>query len=284
MSRRRREGRILGLALTGVAWETEGNVIASQAVGLPAPGLSLAEATPFLRDGLQAALSSARGAMPAAGARHVVVVAGSLARHWLMVPPANAGSLKELQQVAQVRCSQLFGSLPADWVLAGDWDASHPFVCAALPRWVVDTVRTDWTEQPALSTVLSLWISQAQAVLPSRGWCCLNTPGHGAILGLDGGRIVSLRIHPWSAAADPATRRAGLVLELQRELLRRGTALGDTIRWIGSEQSVPGAGALPGVRFEHLPLPWDAQAVPEYLSADEAGLAVWVARQSGAGR
>ena len=69
-----------------------------------------------------------------------LVFAPSVLRHWLQTPPAQVASLRELRDVAQARCTQLFGTVPstnntpAQWTVSAQWHASQPFVCTAISR------------------------------------------------------------------------------------------------------------------------------------------------------
>lgn len=63
-----------------------------------------------------------------------VIASHRVAVHWTQVPADGLRSLDELRQAAAARCVMLFGGGLQDWWLAADWQASRPFVCAALHR------------------------------------------------------------------------------------------------------------------------------------------------------
>lgn len=63
-----------------------------------------------------------------------VIASHRVAVHWTQVPPEDLRSMDELRRAAATRCALLFGGVASDWWVAADWQASRPFVCAALRR------------------------------------------------------------------------------------------------------------------------------------------------------
>lgn len=78
--------------------------------------------------------------LPAAARTVDVIVGLRVAVHWLLTPPPGLRSLEELQQLARLQCAQGFGGTAESWQVAGDWQASRPFVCIGLPRAQMDAL------------------------------------------------------------------------------------------------------------------------------------------------
>jgi hypothetical protein len=62
-----------------------------------------------------------------------VTVDDGLARSFIVTPPSGAQSLRELQATAAARFAVLYGESTEQWLLAGDWQATPPFIASALP-------------------------------------------------------------------------------------------------------------------------------------------------------
>lgn len=106
-----------------------------------------------------------------------VIASHRVAVHWTQVPPDNLRSLDELRRAAAARCALLFGGVAGDWWLAADWQASRPFVCAALHR-----TRMGHLEQ-ALRERRWVWHWHSAAMLlaqsppsPQAGWVAARSP------------------------------------------------------------------------------------------------------------
>jgi hypothetical protein len=69
------------------------------------------------------------------------VVGDSLARHFIVVPPRNASRLADLRALAAVRFANLFGEEAERWTIVAHWDATHPFLCAAVPTCVLEQLK-----------------------------------------------------------------------------------------------------------------------------------------------
>lgn len=108
-----------------------------------------------------------------------VIVANDLAAHWVQHPPASAKSFSELRLVAQARCAHLYGGTPQDWLIAADWDAKQPFVCAGLHRANLQSLQEHVTQHGCrvrLHTAWSLLAEKRAHVFPSDGWVGLRSP------------------------------------------------------------------------------------------------------------
>ncbi|MCE4060171.1 hypothetical protein LXM60_08150 [Pandoraea sputorum] len=69
-----------------------------------------------------------------------IVIDDRLARLWMTTPPIGATRLSDIEGAATMRFAYLFGEMPEHWQIAGDWQVTHPFFTAALPRALVDTL------------------------------------------------------------------------------------------------------------------------------------------------
>lgn len=168
----------------------------------------------------------------------VVFVAGSLCRHWTQSVPAGVGSLRELGHIAALRCAQLFGGQGGDWAVVGDWRLGAPFICAALPRAVVEDLRgvaaSSGRRLNMQSAVLAA-VRKVEPFLGRDGWHAWQAPGVTVIVERQGGRVVWLR----AARADddvPGCADAAWA-EVRRECLSRGQALPDELSWLGTDGS-----------------------------------------------
>ena len=91
---------------------------------------------PVVRDAVHGLLS----AHAARRATLNIIVDDRLARLWMTTPPAGAARLSDIEGAAALRFANLFGQTPEHWQIAGDWQVTHPFCTAALPRALVDTL------------------------------------------------------------------------------------------------------------------------------------------------
>lgn len=167
------------------------------------------------------------GGRSAAGAR--IVIGNDLACHWLLAPPTGATSLREIQAVAQARFAELFAERPDEWLVTGDWRTGHPFICTAVPKWVVADVRAAAPDAvlAACGTVFGRALERFHRQLPAAGWCCVHSPRSLALMRLRDGLPVTLRVAPM---VDGATRNEVFIAgaeELQREAARQ--ALGPVV-------------------------------------------------------
>ena len=203
------------------------------------------------------------------------VVSSDLARHWLVTPPRGVKSLAELRAVAAARFEAIYSASALLWQIHADWRSDRAFVCAALPRGLVDTLPAALAAAcpPAgprlqLGTTLGLALARHGHRLPGQGWCAVRMPEHLALFCSSRGDIGTLR--EWQSAGrqgggSPGAETAALALdelvaELQREALRHGAAPPDALALL--DLCGP-AGPLPphaGVRIQVLPGSAAAQA------------------------
>ncbi|KQV94754.1 hypothetical protein [Rhizobacter sp. Root1221] len=272
MSLWQREATVVGVGLSGVAWQRGDAPV----VHLDAPVVGVA-ATLLARpkDFLEALCSQLQETLRAIGRPPKrVMLADAFARYWLMSPPAAVVSLGELQHTAAARCSQLFGGSPAEWHVAGDWHATRPFLCTAVPRWTIDMVQQAFGRDPRIDPLLSAVMSALAPSLPSDGWFCLGTPHYAMMASTKAGHIASLRVMPLGAAASAAERLSTIGVELEREAMRHQTPLSDGAVWASLDaDDVPEllAGGVTFRRIDHV------AAVPAPLRASDAMVAAWSA-------
>jgi hypothetical protein len=96
---------------------------------------------PWLKAMLQALGTVLDAVSPAPKNRSVqVFIADELARLWLTSPPSNAAEPGDCVAAATLRFESLFGLAAEVWQISADWDAGRPFLCAALPRALVDAL------------------------------------------------------------------------------------------------------------------------------------------------
>jgi hypothetical protein len=76
--------------------------------------------------------SPSLSALPAGPLR--ITLDDALVRHWMIHAPEGTASLRELRGYAALRFETLFGGSASDWEIEGDWKASGPMVCQAVPQ------------------------------------------------------------------------------------------------------------------------------------------------------
>ncbi len=265
----------LGVGMQGVAWGRSGEALLHRApAGFMPDSLPLQESSPQRVSGLRAALQGAVQAMAVQPATDVrVLLADSVVRYWLQAVPQRLGSLQELQAVAGVRCGQIFGGGAAAWHVAGDWQTRGLFVCAAVPRWIMETVTQVMPGSLSVSSLLAQCLRSDWVTSQRDGWLCLTLPGTAVLLSLTHGRIASLRVLPLPAhqAADEVLDLAAL--ELQREALRAQRPVPDQIAWLALPRQQAGVATVRGIQFRPVPAPAWAGHAKDIELADEAGLA-----------
>jgi len=179
----RSETLFVGISHAQVDWQFAGR--ARQTASLPVRGADAKQISAMIES----------PSMPARLAAVHVVVASGAARHWLQTAPTGLRSLSELQALVQSRAVQLFGADPA-WVVAADWHATRPFLCAVLPI-EIDRLASGMAHTrratPYLSTSLSVALAQHARNLPANGWTTLHEPEALHLMYFSAGRLEYLR-------------------------------------------------------------------------------------------
>lgn len=202
----------IGVSSTQVTWQFAGG--APQAVSLST------QVIPFEQI---AALIEA-SPMPSRFAAVHVVAGSSVARHWLQTPPLGLRSLFELQALVQSRADQLFGS-DSDWMVAADWHATRPFLCAALPREIdrlASAIARSRGAAPRVATSLCLSLNQHARRLPAEGWTVLHEPEALHLVYLSSGRLELTR----TATIPLALQGLALEREVTSEVARAAALAG----------------------------------------------------------
>ena len=162
-----------------------------------------------------------------------VVLADELARMWQVAPPPGAARLADLEAAAAMRFQSLFGAPPAAWKIAADWQATRPFLAAALPAALLDVL-----EQAAREARCQLVEIVPQFVVALNHWRKRHRPGawfglmHGQVLTLaayDGPLLAALR----TAVVPPGADRDWLESHVAREALRVGVGRPERLQVCG---------------------------------------------------
>ena len=181
-----------------------------------------------------------------------VVLADELARMWQVTPPPRAASPADLEAAAAMRFTHLFGAASGGWTFAADWQAGQPFLAAALPAVLLDSLA-----QAAREARCPLVEVVPQFVAALNGWRRLRRPGawfglvHGQVLTLaayDGRQLAALR----TAMVPPGADRAWLDGHVARDALRLGLPAPGLLQLCGAApQGWAGAGGkLACILFE----------------------------------
>jgi hypothetical protein len=159
-----------------------------------------------------------------------LVFAPSLLRHWLQTPPAQVASLRELRDVVQARCTQLFGAAPstintpAQWSVSAQWHANRPFVCTALSNAWTDALEAHAPKLPVSADLIARALAHYHSVIPSTGWLALVIAQSLYVLQLQARAVVSLRVVRLPLLADVTHILNAAKEEWTREMLRSNSS------------------------------------------------------------
>ena len=209
---RRSDVLFIGVSGTQVTWQFAGS--APQTASLSVQG------GPFE----QIAATIEAPSMPLQFAAVHVVAGSGVARHWLQTAPPGLRSLSELQALVQSRAEQLFGDDP-DWVVAADWHATRPFLCAALPREIdrlASAVARSKGATPHVATSLSLALNQHARHMPHEGWTVLHEPEALHLLYFSAGKLEFTR----TVTIPVAVQASALESEVTAEVARSSALAG----------------------------------------------------------
>lgn len=179
-----------------------------------------------------------------------VTVADTLARYWLVAPPANATSLATLQAVATARFKQLYGDSPEHWQIAADWQSQGTFLASALPTPLVQAVHElarsqRWQLASLQPALVQRWNQQAGR-LPASLWFCSVAEDALCYAVLRQGQWLALRQLRLAEPPTQATLQALLDGESRRLQVQHGE-LPQTMHWAGTAHWLPqGNGQLAG--------------------------------------
>jgi hypothetical protein len=188
------------------------------------------------------ALAPALAQLPT-GASVDLIAGNDIAVHWLQTPPASVTSLDELRLVAAARCAHLYGGSPQDWWIAAEWNATNPFVCAAVPHAVTAPLREKLADAGVHARWHTGWgvaCTDRANTFPAEGWSALRSPTRMLLWHCRQGRINSLG----SQSVSPdMTDHDGAAQALQQARLEalRDTSLSDgPVHWV-TLAATPGA-------------------------------------------
>lgn len=219
----------LGLGHDSLALVRVGRVFGRGATVLAEARLADAGDPQALRQGLRALLAEAQ----VAGWPLSVVLADELVRMWQVAPPPNAARPADLEAAASMRYQALFGTPPGGWKIAADWQATRPFLAAALPLMLIEGL-----EEAARETRCHLVEIVPQFVAAMNAWRRQHRPGawfglvHGQVLTLaayDGRALAALR----TAVVPPGADREWLESHVAREALRVGVGRPERVQVCG---------------------------------------------------
>lgn len=171
----------------------------------------------------------------AGGARWplTVVLDDELARLWLVTPPEGSTRLADLEAAAALRFQTLFGESATDWKVAGGWDATGPFLAAAMPRHLLALLEQAAGEQGAvLVEVVPQFIAGWNRWRGALGPGAWFAQVHGNVLALGalaGGSVQAVR----SIALPDGASLAWLGQHVAREALRLNMQAPDSIAVAG---------------------------------------------------
>jgi hypothetical protein len=168
------------------------------------------------------ALAMLLGEHETAGWPVTVVLSDELVRLWQVTPPGAATRMADLEGAAALRFQALFGGLATGWKIQADWNASSPFLAAAVPMPLLDALGA-----AARTHRFHLVEIVPQFVAALNQYRKLRRPGawfgvvHGAVLSVaayDGRQLAAVR----TATIPPGADRDWLEGHVAREALRVG--------------------------------------------------------------
>jgi len=219
----------LGLGHDSLALVRVGRVFGRGATVLAEARLADAHDSASLRQGLRALLAEVR----VTGWPLSVVLADELVRMWQVAPPSNAARPADLEAAASMRYQALFGAPSGGWKIAADWQATRPFLAAALPLALIGVL-----EEAAREARCHLVEIVPQFVAAMNAWRRQHRPGawfglvHGQVLTLaayDGRALAALR----TAVVPPGADREWLESHVAREALRVGVGRPERVQVCG---------------------------------------------------
>ncbi len=231
MRSRRRGQLLLGVGRDGLAVLRSGTAQAAPLLlgvqALPTPNSDDSAIGPALST-LFDTLAAGRDL---AGMAVQVVLDGHWTRHWIVEPPANARSLADCRSAAAARFDMLYDAPLDGWHWTGDWHATAPALCCALPKTLLLMLQQACAAHrlvlhsvaPHFAVVWNRWHTQ----LTDKAWLVLLHQSVVTLGLVDGGRLQALRrFGPLEANADSGSWLHALV---QREALRSQLALPDKL-------------------------------------------------------
>jgi hypothetical protein len=194
------------------------------------------------RDAHAEALPQALAQLPP-GTGVDVIAANDVAVHWLQTPPASVASLNELRLVAAARCAHLYGGAPRDWWVAADWNATVPFVCAALPYSMVSPLQQKLATAGVATRWHTAWgvaCGSDANTFPAEGWSALRSPNRVLLWHCRQGRVDCLGMQALAPDTTDEEANAHALRQMRIESMRDSSLESRALHWKGvtSRQSV----------------------------------------------
>lgn len=168
------------------------------------------------------ALAMLLGEHPVAGWPVTVVLSDDLVRLWQVTPPPGATRVADLEGAAALRFQALFGGSTAGWKISADWDATHPFLAAALPEALLaQLTQAAASQRFHLVEVVPQFVAalnQYRKQIRTGAWFGVVHGGVLSVAAFDGKQLAAVRTAPIPAGAD----RDWLEGHVAREALRVG--------------------------------------------------------------
>lgn len=258
-----RERTSLGIGTASVACACrDADRLECRALGLQVEGEATDKAR-RLAEGWAELLEEHRGLPLRRRSPKRVMVADGMARYWMMQAPRGVASLAELRASAEARCAQLLGPGPG-WQVAGDWDATRPFLCAAIPGWIHEGARRAFGPGVEIRLALPTALRLARPLVSNDAWVCLTMPGSTSVLSIAKGRLNSVRSVRTQAGLSRDEQLRLAAIELRRERLRTGASGDGTVGWchLGAQDAVTSSKdcELDGIRFVPMALGQEVQS------------------------
>lgn len=155
-----------------------------------------------------------------------VVLASDCLREWIMEVPPGVKSMRELQQTAAARFTQIYCESSEQWRVTADWRIRGPMLCTAAPLRLVEPLRLALEQRTTgfkMTTVTAIAISDAIATLPDPAWLCVRAYDHATILSITRGAIDLLR-HVRTGRTETAAQLEPVAAEITRICLRSSNA------------------------------------------------------------
>ena len=149
-----------------------------------------------------------------------IVLADELVRIWHVTPPAGSTRLADLEGAAALRFQSLYGDSAAAWAVSAGWDATAPFLAAAIPRTLLTQLELVCaTHRITLVDIVPQFIAafnQWRRVLKAGAWYGNVQDQVLTLAAIEGGSIRAVRASAVGAGADAAW----LDMHVAREALR----------------------------------------------------------------
>lgn len=182
---------------------------------------------------LGAALGMLLGEHDVAGLPATVVLSDDLVRMWQVLPPEGATRLADLEAAAALRYQALFGGGLGGWTLSADWNATRPFLAAALPLALLEQLTAAASSQRfKLVEIVPQFVAamnQYRGTRRAGAWFGVVHGGVLSIAAFDGDLLAAVRTAPIPPGAD----RDWLEGHVAREALRVGLSRPERLQICG---------------------------------------------------